>query len=48
MSTIIVNKKYYPQIVLDECKYEIKNKEVENLINDNLELNWSDNEFNNE
>ena len=33
-SIIKVNKKYYPQIILDECKYEIKNKKVKNVIND--------------
>ena len=47
-SVIKVNKKYYPQILLDECKYEGKNKEVENLINDDLELSSSDSESDNE
>ena len=37
-SIIKVNKKYHPQIFLDECKYEVKNKNVENLIDDDLEL----------
>ena len=43
-SIIKVNKKYYPQILLEECKYEVKSKKVENLINDDLELTLSDNE----
>ena len=43
-SIIKANKKYYPQILLDECKYEVKNKKVENLINGDLELTSSDNE----
>ena len=47
-SIIKANKKYYTQILLDECKYEIKNKKVENLINDNLELTSFDNESDNE
>ena len=47
-SIIKANKKYYPQILLDECKYEVKNKKVENLINDDLELTSSDNESDNE
>ena len=47
-SIIKVNKKYHPQILLDECKYEVKNKKVENLINDNLELTSSDSESDNE
>ena len=47
-SIIKANKKYYPQILLDECKYEVKNKKVENLINDDLELTSSDSESDNE
>ena len=43
-SIIKVNKKYHPQILLDECKYEVKNKKVENLVNDDLELTSSDSE----
>ena len=44
---IRVNKKYYPQTVLEECKYEIKKNEMENIINDNLDSS-SSNESNNE
>ena len=47
-SIIKVNKKYHPQILLDECKYEVKNKKVENLINDDLELTSSDSESDSE
>ena len=47
-SIIKVNKKSHPQILLDECKYEVKNKKVENLINDDLELTSSDSESDNE
>ena len=43
-SIIKVNKKYHPKIFLDECKYEVKNKKLENLINDDLELSSSDSE----
>ena len=45
---IEVNNKYHPQILLDECKYDVKNKTVENLINDDLELTSSDSESDNE
>ena len=38
-SVVKVKKKYYPQIVLEECKYETKKTKIENLINDELE--WS-------
>ena len=49
-SVIRVNKKYYPQTLLEECKYETKNNKIENLINDDLSLpssNESDNESDN-
>ena len=45
-SVVRVNKNYYPQKLLEECKYKIKDK-IENLINDDLDLSSSDNEFNN-
>ena len=35
-SVVRINKNYYPQILLRECKYEIKNNKMENLINDDL------------
>ena len=47
-SIVKVNKKYHLQISLDECKYEVKDKKVENLINDDLELTSSDSESDNE
>ena len=37
-----VNKKYYPQTFLEECKYVIRNNKMENLINDDLDLSSSD------
>ena len=43
-SIIRVNKKYYPQTLLEECKYRIKRTKMENLINDDLEPSSSDNE----
>ena len=57
-SVVRVNKKYYPQTLLEECKYEITKNKIENLINDDLdssssdesdneEFNGSDNEFDN-
>ena len=41
-SVIRVNKKYYPQIFSEECKYVIRKNKMENLINDDLDLNASD------
>ena len=48
---IRVNKKYYPQTLLEECKYVIRKNKMENLINDDLDLSSfdeSDNETDNE
>ena len=44
-SVIRVNKKYCPQTLSEECKYEIKKNKMENLINDDLDLSSSDNEL---
>ena len=43
-SVIKVNKKYYPQTLLEECKYEIKGNNEKNKLNDDLDLRLSDNE----
>ena len=50
-SVIRANKKYYPQTLLEKCKYEIKKNKIENLINDDLDpssYDESDNETDNE
>ena len=50
-SFIRLNKKYYPQIFLKDCKYVIRKNKMENLVNDDLDLSLSDesdNEFDNE
>ena len=52
-SLIRANKKFYPQILLEECKYVIRKNKIENLINNDLSLsssddNDSDNESDNE
>ena len=50
-SVIRVNKKYYPQTLLEECKYVIRKNKMENFINNNLRLtssDESDNESDNE
>ena len=49
-SVIRANKKYYPQTILEECKYKTTKNKMENLINDNLDTGSSvesDNEYNN-
>ena len=45
---IRVNKKYYPEILLEECEYEIKTTKMKNLINDDLDLSSSDDETDSE
>ena len=52
---IRVNKEYYRQTLLEECKYVIRKNKMENFINDDLDLsssdesdNESDNECDNE
>ena len=54
-SVIRVNKRYYPRIFLEECKYVIRKNKMEKVINDDLDLsssdesdNESDNEIDNE
>ena len=47
-SAIRVNKTHYPQTPLEECKYEIKNTKMQNLISDDLDLSSSDDETDNE
>ena len=37
-SVIKVNKKYYPQTLLEECKYLIRKHKMENLTNNDLSL----------
>ena len=41
-SVIKAKKKYYPQTLLEECKYEQKRIKIENLIDDDLEKSESD------
>ena len=50
-SVIRMNKKYYPQTLLEERKYVIRKNIMKNLINDDLDLSssdQSDNESDNE
>ena len=41
-SVIKAKKKYYPQTLLEECKYEREKIKIENLIDDDLEKSLSD------
>ena len=47
-SVIRANKKYYPQTLLEECKYTQEKIKIENYINDDLEDSDSDSDSNNE
>ena len=41
-SVIKAKKKYDPETLLEECKYEPKKMKIENLIDDDLEKSSSD------
>ena len=41
-SVIRVSKQYYPQALLEECKYVIRKNKMENFLNDDLNLSLSD------
>ena len=43
-SVVTVNKKYYLQTLLEDCKYEMKMTTMGNFINDDIEPSSSDNE----
>ena len=45
-SVIKANKKYYPQTLLEECKYIQEKIKIENYINENLENSESDSDSN--
>ena len=47
-SVIKTNEKYYPQTLLEECKYEKEKIKIENLIDDDLEKSESDSDCNDE
>ena len=45
---IKANKKYYPQTILEQCKYKQEKIKIENYINEDLENSESDSDSNNE
>ena len=47
-SVIKAKKRYYPQTLLEECKYEQRRIKFENLIYDDLEKKISGNDYNDE
>ena len=47
-SVIKANKKYYPQTLLEECKYVQEKIKIENLIDGDLEKSESDSDSNDE
>ena len=42
-----IDNDYYPQIFLEECKYAVKKKNIMNTINEELDLDESDDESDN-
>ena len=47
-SVVRANKKYYPQALLEECKYIQEKIKIENYINEDLENSGSDSDSNDE
>ena len=47
-SVVKANKKYYPQTLLEECKYTQEKIKIENYINEDLESSESDSDSSNE
>ena len=47
-SVIKVHKKYYPQILLEECNYAQEKIKIENHMDDDVEKSESDSESNDE
>ena len=47
-SVIKANKKYYPQTLLEECKYIQEKIKIENYVNEDLEDSESDSDSNND
>ena len=47
-SVIKANKKYYPQTLLEECKYVQEKIKTENYIDEELEKSESDSDSNDE
>ena len=47
-SVIKANKKYYPQTLLEECKYVKESIKIENIIDADLEKSESDSDSNDE
>ena len=47
-SVINANKKYYPQALLEECKYVQDKIKIESYIDEDLQKNESDSDFNDE
>ena len=45
-SVVRVNKKYYPQTILEECKYVQQKTKIENHIDEDLEKSESDSDSN--
>ena len=45
-SVVRVNKKYYPQTILEECKYVQQKAKIENHIDEDLEKSESDSDSN--
>ena len=39
-SALKIDKKYYPQVCLEQCKYKVKKREIKSLINYDLDSDY--------
>ena len=44
-SVLKVDKKNYPQVYLEQCKYKMKKRELVNIIDDEVDLRSDDSDF---
>ena len=44
-SVLKVDKKNYPQVYLEQCKYKMKKRELVNIIDDEVDLSSDDSDF---
>ena len=41
-SVFRTSKSYYPQVLLEECKYVLKEKKMPDYVTDNIEISFDD------
>ena len=44
-SVLRIDKKHYPQVYLEQCKYKIRKRELVNFIDDAVDLSPDDSDY---